>query len=561
MKLKVIITILMLMLAISSEIQSEDIKTTLSKNKVHMNELITLIYTSPKRIYQRPDFTPLLEDFEIISSSSSFQTSIVNGRIQEESQFLLKLMPKHEGEFLLPPIRFGDLVSNEEKIFVTQAEMPTKEDDLYITTEINAKDEAYPDVPLIYTVRLYTSLDGIQGTLSDLQVSDPDAIVKRFKEDRQYEMFDQTGKKRLVIERQYSVVPSKDGELQFYPVIFEGSVQVGIPTFFNTQMEYRKVYSNQEKVVVKKIPEEFRKGVWFSANALKFQEKWSKDFSEVIMGEPLTWTLLLEADGNFGEAIPNINLKTDRSIKTYVDKERIDLITHSEGFTGIKEIKMDLIASKEGEYIIPEVKILWWNLKNKTLHETIIPEKKLIVKSQSIIDDELLSLNQKVETEENRVVFKDFQESEKKVFLENQEGFTSTHKQSVFAFFIFFTIAIVSYACYQFSDRGFEDQTSLKDKQQKLKQACLQDDPKASEIHLIEYLKGLFDNEEIRNLMDVKSILPNELVREIERLYQALYSENKSWEGKTLWNAIESFKYKKKNKKNRNETKILRNLY
>lgn len=536
--------VLTLLLFVTTQVFSDNIAVKLSRSHVGMNESFSVEFILNSRIQEEPDFSALEKDFDVLSKSSGFQTTIVNGNFSEARSWNLVLMAKNEGELKIPSIRFGNQESLPQLIQVTKADAPKKEDALYLATEIRPHGSIYEQMPLIYIVKLYSSYPALHGALSELKTSDPDAIIKQFGPDSQYEVFDQTGKKRLVVERQYSIIPQHAGELIFYPIIFEGSTQ-SVPSFFNMQTNVKRVYSNQETVDVKQIPPSFQNDAWLPANFVSLKEEWSKDLNKIQTGEPLTWTVTITADGNFASQIPDIAFNFDKSIKAYPDKPELSNELTPTGFLGIKQIKMALIPQKPGTFIIPEIKLSWWDINEEVKKEVMIPSRSIDI-AISDLEEESLVNNQTVASVDQK---------------EHQEIVVADAQTILFHFKYIALLAVCIFfiSCFfLYRKRG---DNSLNMAKKAFKNACLNNQPKEAE-HLFLYLmQKRYPGLKPLNLMSVKPFLSSDLQIALDSLYRTLYGEEKNWEGKLLFSAYSCFKPKKIKKESLKKSSILRELY
>ena len=80
--------------------------------------------------------------------------------------------------------------------------------------------------------------------------------------------------------------------------------------------------SGEEKVVVKPVPSPFQKNNWFAANDVIIKGEWSADPSRMELGEPVTWTLTLMADGCLGSQIPEVPLRLPAELRSIIPTSR-----------------------------------------------------------------------------------------------------------------------------------------------------------------------------------------------------------------------------------------------
>ena len=97
-----------------------EIKATLDRNPVSINESVQLTFSATESPDDDPDFSPLKTDFDILNQTQSSNSSWVNGKSTKSIQWILNLMPKNTGELLIPTISFGDDSSQATKLIVTK---------------------------------------------------------------------------------------------------------------------------------------------------------------------------------------------------------------------------------------------------------------------------------------------------------------------------------------------------------------------------------------------------------------------------------------------------------
>ena len=223
---KAIIFVLCMLCAAAAAV-AEPVKTTLSQKIVGSNESFSVVFSTHENLTGMPDFAPLKADFDILSNSQGHSTSIINGKMDQEISWTLVLMPKREGKLILPAIAFGSHSSLPEEIEVTAAAVSHSSDPLFVETDAQPKTDVYEQTQLLYTIKLYCSVNLAQGTLSDVKVNDPDAIIEKIGNDAEYDHHHTNGKRYRVIERKYAVFPQKAGELVFSPILLKGESSEG----------------------------------------------------------------------------------------------------------------------------------------------------------------------------------------------------------------------------------------------------------------------------------------------------------------------------------------------
>ena len=155
-----------------------EIKTTIDRNPVSINESFQIIFTATESPDDDPDFSPLEKDFEILNQSHRSNSSWINGQSTESIQWILNVMAKQTGNQLISPITFGKDVSQPATILVTKSSTPgnsNKNDDLFLEVEISP-ESPYVQSQVLYTLRLFRRVQIAQASLNEPVLAD--AIIE-----------------------------------------------------------------------------------------------------------------------------------------------------------------------------------------------------------------------------------------------------------------------------------------------------------------------------------------------------------------------------------------------
>lgn len=531
--------ILFIYIAIASSILRAEINLNMSKSSVGIDESFFLDFITTGNAQSKPDFSPLHTDFKVISQSQNHSTSIINGHFSVETRWHIVLRPKHEGRLTIPSISFGNDYSLPKTIEVSAADTPRQDDSIFLESEILPKGNIYEQSQFVYVVRLYRSVNLAQASLSELKTNDPDTLIERLGTDKEYEMSHPNGVRYLVLERKYAVSPQHSGELTFSPIIFEGEVVKSRNLFFNVETDFKRVVSKELMVYVNPIPASFSKKNWLAANEVKLTEEWSTDPGQMSVGEPITWTLTLTAERCMGGQIPELPLDLPNTLKTYRDKTEVNNLIGPQGFTGVKKIKLALIATKAGEITLPAISIPWWNMKTNKMNKATLASRKIHVK------EGLIAMNSQA----------------LEPMVPSSAAASNPHEISeastsiphwVWALVAINVILVLSFIGNKFQDafRKLLDKipaaSPRKHIKKQLKQACYANDAKQAEIHLLALFKTLHPEASSLNLISIKSNVSPQLQDAILELNAALYGTNQSWDGRLLWKAIARFKPKRR---------------
>jgi hypothetical protein len=353
-----------------------NITARLDRNPVSLDESFHLVYEADSDV-DDPDFSVLDHDFEILSSSQSTNMRSINGSWSLKKSWDLTLISKKAGVFTIPPVPFGSDASPSLRVTVKPASqapgLPQNASgepaQLFLEVETDSK-QAWVQSQIVYTVRLLRTVNISSASLSEPETSDPDAIIERLGDDTSYDTT-RNGVRYAVIERKYAIYPQHSGKLTINPLRFDGNVStpnVRPRSFMDSFMSLntgsrKRVLSKRVDIDVKPVPAGTDVAKWLPAKNLSLTQTWSADVSSLKTGEPVTRTLILQADGLMAEQLPEPDLGDVDGLKQYPDKAQPENTPSEDGFIGKRQIKIAMIPTHAGDYKLPAIEIPWFNTR------------------------------------------------------------------------------------------------------------------------------------------------------------------------------------------------------
>ncbi len=361
---------LLLMLSVQVA-QAAGVQATVSRNPVQLNESFQLSFESAQELGQ-PDLSPLREDLEILGSSQSTNISRVNGRMERKVSIDLQVMAKRAGAIRIPPVSFGAVQSNPLDLKVLEAPPPDQgggEDrgDLFLEVALTP-ERVYVQQQAVLSIRIYRAQDLGEATLTPPRASDPNAVVKRLGEDQDFTKM-QGGRRYRVTERRYLVFPQASGKLEFEPFVFQGEL-MGANSRSSSVFpfggimrrgEVKRLRSEALALEVRPAPDSWGREAWLPSENLQLVEAWPSGQPEFRVGEPVTRTLMLLADGLTSAQLPAIRSDLPQGLKQYPDQPELKDRENADGVTGIRQERIAMVPAKAGEFELPAVEVRWWN--------------------------------------------------------------------------------------------------------------------------------------------------------------------------------------------------------
>jgi len=377
---------IILCLLFSKTLFATNITVQADFNPVLLSDSFHLTYEADGSVDDDPDFSPLEQDFEILSRSQSSNISIINGNYKRSKKWTLTVMAKQAGIFTLPAISFGSDASPQMQLTV-KASSPNQSKSYGLNKKQmleleTSNKEVWVQGQVILTVRLLTSENISSYRFSDVKIDKMDVVIEQLGKEKQYKTY-RGNTPYLVVERRYALFPQQTGTININPMVAE----VDVPnnrrsnSFFDPfgrSTQTRRIRSAATKIHVKNIPDNFKAAHWLPAKEIQLMEEWPENV-QFKVGEPVTRTLSILADGLTSAQLPELSPKNISGLKQYPDQANLHDTKNDDGIVGIREEKMALIPTHAGRFTLPAIEIPWWNTQTNKMEVARIAEKVIQV--------------------------------------------------------------------------------------------------------------------------------------------------------------------------------------
>lgn len=328
------------------------------------------------------DFSVLQADFNVSRPSFSQSTQIINGSMTRTVSWSVRLFPLKTGRKDIPAFTLGGQQSRPFSVNILPASATNVDEprDYYLTAEVN-KDTLYLQQQLLYTIKIYLSGDIQRGSLALPQLEG--AIIEQIGEDEDYEEIS-NGIRYRVIQREIAVIPQSSGTFTIKGPIFEADVLTNsrrsFANFGRTKTISRR--APDVEIEVLPIPESYA-FTWLPSEMVELTEEWQGDAQQLIAGEPITRTITLTALGLTKEQLPNIEPLYHPSFKVYPEQAVLNTAEHRNSLVAQGVFNTAIIPSESGSFVLPEVKIPWFNVSTGKTEFSIIPARSVEVLARS----------------------------------------------------------------------------------------------------------------------------------------------------------------------------------
>ncbi len=368
----------LLLLTFSAHAEVTSVTATVDKNPVMLDEAITLTVTAEGDAEREAfDSSVLLSDFVVGRTSVSSQTSIINFDTRRTTTWSTTLFPRKVGTFTIPAFTIEGQKSApvEVRVIPVQQGDNAPARDYYVSTEVN-NDSVYLQQQLRYTVKLYLSSQIERGSLQAPELEN--AQIQQLGDDKQYTEL-VNGRRYQVVERNFAVLPQQSGTFTIRGPVFSGEVIAPNTNqrfgFFNRTQTINRVGPDVQ-VEVKPIPAEVDYH-WLPSDFVQLDEEWQSDTFTV--GEPVTRTLTLTAVGVVEEQLPEIEQIYPPDFKLYPDQANSASAEKDNRLIVQRTESVAMIPTKAGSYIIPEVRVPWFNVSTGKTEYAKLPSRTVNV--------------------------------------------------------------------------------------------------------------------------------------------------------------------------------------
>ncbi|MEX1383763.1 BatD family protein [Lutibacter sp.] len=356
-----------------------ELKTTVSKDKLGVNQRFRIVFTVNKQgadNFKAPPFT----NFKVVGGpSSSVNQSWINGKASYAQSYIYILEPKKEGEFLIAPaeIEYNDQIvkSNAIKITVVDAvEIPKDpnnpefiaQQNIHLVAEVSNLNP-YVGEGIYVVYKLFVS-ENI--SVNDWRVSESPQYNGFWNQD--IEVKDINVKKgkyngedyRYIVLKRAVLIPQRDGKLKIEPIKMDFSV--GIPTgrgdFFGNMITKNINYATASAirtVNVKQLPEQ-GKPIDFAGAVGEFDFEIKANKNVLKANDAAQLTVKVSGKGNLKLfEIPKI--VTPAELEVYTPEHKEQVTTSLTGLRGTISDIYTVVPQYKGKYKIPEVAFSYFN--------------------------------------------------------------------------------------------------------------------------------------------------------------------------------------------------------
>lgn len=383
MKVKFLHIVFLLFVSITGFAQEAELKTSISKNKLGVNQRLRIQFTVNKQgadNFAPPNF----KNFRVISGpSQSINQSWIQGKVSFSKSYIYILKPLKKGEFTIPEASIeyeGKILKSKPvKIRVLDpVELPKNPNDpnyiaqqnVHLVAEVS-KTRPYIGEGIYVEYKLYVSTN---ISVNDYSVTESPQYDGFWNQEIKVNGLPvKTGlyngeTYRYVVLKKQLLIPTKSGRLSIDPMKMD--IVIGVPTgradFFGNVItrNITRTFASAKKIILpKELPLE-GKPENFSGAVGDFSFDVTSSRNTLKSNETALVSVHVKGKGNLKLfEIPEI--KTPSELEVFTPEQKEKVVVWTDGIRGSVAKEFTVVPQYKGKYKIPKVEFSYFNPKTK----------------------------------------------------------------------------------------------------------------------------------------------------------------------------------------------------
>ncbi|WP_433740745.1 BatD family protein [Pseudomonas putida] len=366
--------------------QAAELVASVDRTRLSSGETIELILESNDVTqFGKPDLTPLEPLFEVRGTRQVNQLNTLGGDNHATTRWIITLLPLENGTVVIPGLKLGETQSQPITLQVVESETQENSNKLapvFIEASLD-QSSVYVQAQAILTLRIYHSVSLYDdSSLPPLQI--PDTHIEQLGESRTYEK-DINGVRHGVIEMRYAIYPQHSGELiipqqEFNAALVDANPSQDTASQAPKSGKLMRISSKEILLTVKAKPISYPADLpWLPARNLTLSETWNPEPEHVQVGDSLTRSLTVKAEGLASTQLPPLPGTEVSGLRRYPDQPVLANQNSERGLVGSREDREALVPSRSGSIELPSVEVVWWNTFEDHLEHSSLPARSLQV--------------------------------------------------------------------------------------------------------------------------------------------------------------------------------------
>lgn len=229
-------------------------------------------------------------------------------------------------------------------------------EDLFIETELSPPDP-YIQAPVEYRIRLYRALTLSQGSLI---LPEQEQLVAELLEEVPSHNVQREGRLYQLQEWRYLLFPQRSGKLVVEAPVFSG----------------RQAFGRGHELQLRVRPPPMG-APWIPAYGLTLSEQWRNPEPPWQVGDLLERTITIEAQGVTGAQLPALPAPAIAGMELQELGAEVSQHVVDGQLIGRRVQRQRLLASQAGRFVLPDSRLVWWDLAQDAAREAVLPGRVL----------------------------------------------------------------------------------------------------------------------------------------------------------------------------------------
>jgi len=373
-------SILLSILCLSANVLA--LTVTVERQIIPINETLRLtIVDNAGKDTSDIDISGIEANFSVVNESSQSSFSMINGRTESVRTRVLTLVPLQLGTALIPPLTLDKQTSKAIKIKVIKA-LPAanelKDQSVILESSVD-KSEVVVGGQLIYTFRVIYRVQ-----LNNAEITPPSIEAAELTplEDKNYTRTI-NGQNYNVTEKRYAAFFNKAGlsiiPSQSLTALLSNNQRRNLG--FDPYARGRELRLESKALTVNVLSQPQAPTPithWLPAAKIELQEN-AQATQNSRVGEPITRSISIMAQGLPAELLPALMPQTPDSINNYPEKPELVNQEFIGGIAGKRSETIAMLPTQAGTFTLPAINIPWWNTDSQRWETASLPARTITV--------------------------------------------------------------------------------------------------------------------------------------------------------------------------------------
>jgi hypothetical protein len=197
---------------------------------------------------------------------------------------------------------------------------------------------------------------------------------------------ERNGVRYRVLERHYAIFPERSGELTIPPLHLSGRlVEPRKDRLWQPSVRGRRIQAKSEAIqlTIQPRPANAAGVSWQPARQLELTEQLTS-VDGLRVGEPVTRTVIVDAVGLEENMITEPDWPEISHVRIYPDQPQGISRDDGQWVLGHKEFRYAVVPEKEGELVLPELTVHWWDTVNDRQRTSVLPSRVIKVQPSAL---------------------------------------------------------------------------------------------------------------------------------------------------------------------------------